>query len=133
MAVKIIPCDSQDEVSTITAEIDFLKRLTSPYIVAYVDGFLFENELWIIMEYCGGGSIGDILAIQGKPLDESCIRSIVAFAALGLHHLHSLSSIHRDIKSGNILLTNNGKAKLADFGVSVQLTATVQRVMHAFV
>jgi serine/threonine protein kinase len=127
VAIKIIPCENPEEVDIISSEIESLKKLSSPCIVAYVDNFLFDEELWIVMEYCGGGSMNDIIRICKSQISEECIRAITAFAISGLHHIHSVLFIHRDIKAANILLTNSGKAKLADFGVSVQLANTLQK------
>lgn len=95
VAVKIIPCASAEEIETITAEIEFLKRLSSPYIVTYVDNFLYDSELWIIMEFCGGGAMSDILEICGGSLEEPYTQAVVAYTALGLQYLHSRSNIHR--------------------------------------
>ena len=95
VAVKIIPCASDEEVETITAEIEILKRLSSPYIVTYIDNFLFDSELWIIMEFCGGGAMSDILEICGGSLEERYTRAVVAYTTLGLHYLHTRSNIHR--------------------------------------
>jgi serine/threonine protein kinase len=111
-----------------SGEIDFLRRMSSTYVVAFVDNFLFDQELWIVMEYCGGGSMSDLLELCQGSLAEQYTKAVVAYVALGLDYLHSQANIHRDIKAGNILLTRDGKAKLADFGVSVQLTNTVQKV-----
>ncbi|RYG60247.1 hypothetical protein EON64_19445, partial [archaeon] len=48
-------------------------------------------------------------------------------STLGLAHLHAQMSIHRDVKSGNILMTLDGQAKLGDFGISAQLTDTIMK------
>lgn len=95
VAAKIIPIESPDEVESIAAEIDLLMRLSGPYVVEYVNSFLFENELWIIMEYCAGGSMSDIFEIRQCPLEEEYLRAVVAYSVLGLVHLHNLMSIHR--------------------------------------
>ena len=70
------------------------------------------------MEYCGGGAVDDLMEITENTLSEGVIQHIVAASLLGLAYLHANKNIHRDIKAGNILLTEQGMVKLADFGVS---------------
>lgn len=67
------------------------------------------------MEYCLG-SASDLLEVHKKPLAEKEIATIMRDSLDGLDYLHSKSFIHRDIKAGNILLTDDGTVKLADFG-----------------
>lgn len=67
------------------------------------------------MEYCLG-SASDLLEVHKKPLAEKEIATIMRDSLDGLSYLHSKSYIHRDIKAGNILLTDDGTVKLADFG-----------------
>ena len=124
VAIKIIPCDNQSDV---TSEIEFLRKLKCPYIVSFIDGFLFEEELWIVMEFCAGGSLSDLKEITKINLSESQLKLVLTYCTLGLRHLHGLMSIHRDIKAGNILLTIDGLAKLADFGVSAQMQSATQK------
>ena len=76
------------------------------------------------MEFCGGGSVSDLLHVLQEGLEEGEIAFICAEALKGLEYLHSIRKIHRDIKGGNILLLKNGAVKLADFGVSAQLFNT---------
>lgn len=64
------------------------------------------------MEYCGGGSVSDIMRLRKKTLTEDEISTILKDTLLGLHYLHDRRKIHRDIKAGNILLNNEGHAKL---------------------
>ena len=68
-----------------------------------------DEYLWIIMEYCGGGSVRDLLVANGQPLDESQIAFLCGEALRGLVYLHSIFKIHRDIKCSNILLTEVGR------------------------
>ena len=79
------------------------------------------------MEYCGGGSVSDIMRLRKKTLTEEEIATILRDTLLGLEYLHKRRKIHRDIKAGNILLNQEGHAKLADFGVAGQLTDTMAK------
>nr|KAG5688017.1 hypothetical protein BaRGS_026807 [Batillaria attramentaria] len=81
----------------------------------------------IVMEYCGAGSVSDIMRLRNKTLNEREIATILYYTLKGLEYLHSRRKIHRDIKAGNILLNNEGHAKLADFGVAGQLTDTMAK------
>eukprot|EP01038_Epipyxis_sp_PR26KG_P013382 gene13382-17944_t len=126
VAIKIIP-DADDDLTTLWREIRFLQVLRSPYVVSFVESLLFDNELWLVMELCDGGSLYDLKEVKKDGFTEQQMKAIMAFSVLGLAHLHSQMSIHRDVKSGNILLTKDGKAKLGDFGISAQLTDTIMK------
>ena len=76
----------------------------------------------IVMEYCGAGSVSDIMRLRKKTLSEVEIATVLLDTLRGLEYLHLRRKIHRDIKAGNILLNSEGHAKLADFGVAGQLT-----------
>ena len=62
------------------------------------------------MEYCGGGSVSDILRLRKNTLDEEEIVVILRDTLKGLEYLHTQRKIHRDVKCGNILLTTDGQA-----------------------
>lgn len=79
------------------------------------------------MEYCGAGSVSDIMRLRKKTLTEDEISTILSDTLKGLEYLHLRRKIHRDIKAGNILLNSEGHAKLADFGVAGQLTDTMAK------
>jgi serine/threonine protein kinase len=74
------------------------------------------------MEYCAAGSVSDIMHVRKKTLTEEQIAIVIKSTLQGLAYMHSHMKIHRDIKAGNILLNSRGEAKLADFGVSGQLS-----------
>lgn len=100
---------------------EILASCKSIYIVSYICSYYKGNSLWIVMEYCGMGSIKDIIRITKIGLKEEVIGALAYSIIEGLYYLHNNKMIHRDIKSDNILLTDNGQAKLADFGVSAKL------------
>ncbi|PLB54237.1 ste20-like serine/threonine protein kinase [Aspergillus steynii IBT 23096] len=126
VAIKIIDVENaEDEVEDIIQEIAILSELNSPYVTKYHGSFLKGSSLWIVMEFCSGGSCSDLMR-AGK-LTEDYITIILRELLRGLDYLHSDKKLHRDIKAANILLTANGQVKLADFGVSSQLSATMTK------
>ncbi|EMR10924.1 hypothetical protein PNEG_01070 [Pneumocystis murina B123] len=106
-------------------EINILSQLNSQFVTRYYGSYLKNTKLWIIMEYCSGGSCSDLM--KPKPIEEDYIAIIIREILRGLEYLHSEGKLHRDIKAANILLNSSGDVKLADFGVSGQLTATMSK------
>ncbi|XP_038592114.1 serine/threonine-protein kinase TAO2 isoform X1 [Micropterus salmoides] len=99
----------------IVKEVKFLQKLRHPNTVEYRGCYLREHTAWLVMEYCLG-SASDLLEVHKKPLQEVEIAAITHGALQGLVYLHSHNMIHRDVKAGNILLTEPGQVKLGDFG-----------------
>uniref|UniRef100_A0A671X3R5 Mitogen-activated protein kinase kinase kinase kinase n=1 Tax=Sparus aurata TaxID=8175 RepID=A0A671X3R5_SPAAU len=125
-AVKIIKLEPGDDFSIIQQEIFMVKECMHHNIVAYFGSYLCREKLWICMEYCGGGSLQDIYHVTG-PLSELQIAYVCRETLQGLGYLHTKGKMHRDIKGANILLTDNGDVKLADFGVAAKITATIAK------
>ncbi|KAK7938408.1 hypothetical protein WMY93_001734 [Mugilogobius chulae] len=99
----------------IIKEVKFLQKLRHPNTIEYRGCYLREHTAWLVMEYCLG-SASDLLEVHKKPLQEVEIAAITHGALQGLAYLHSHNMIHRDVKAGNILLTEPGQVKLGDFG-----------------
>ncbi|XP_026164803.1 mitogen-activated protein kinase kinase kinase kinase 3-like isoform X5 [Mastacembelus armatus] len=125
-AIKVIKLEPGEDFAVVQQEIIMMKDCKHSNIVAYFGSYLRRDKLWISMEYCGGGSLQDIYHVTG-PLSESQIAYMSRETLQGLYYLHSKGKMHRDIKGANILLTDNGYVKLADFGVSAQITATLAK------
>uniref|UniRef100_A0A8C9UYU2 non-specific serine/threonine protein kinase n=1 Tax=Scleropages formosus TaxID=113540 RepID=A0A8C9UYU2_SCLFO len=106
---------SNEKWQDIIKEVKFLQRIQHPNSIQYKGCYLREHTAWLVMEYCLG-SASDLLEVHKKPLQELEIAAITHGALQGLAYLHSHNMIHRDIKAGNILLTEPGQVKLADFG-----------------
>ncbi|XP_062127995.1 mitogen-activated protein kinase kinase kinase kinase 5 isoform X4 [Drosophila sulfurigaster albostrigata] len=125
-AIKVIKLEPSDDIGIIQQEIFMMRDCRHPNIIAYYGSYLRRDKLWICMEYCGGGSLQDIYQVTG-PLTEVQIAYMCRETLKGLEYLHSMGKMHRDIKGANILLTEYGDVKLADFGVSAQITATINK------
>jgi len=124
-AIKIVPVEN--DLEDLFHEISMMKSCKSPYIINYFGSYFRENELWIVMEMCGAGSVSDLMKVTDKTLTEDQIGVVMRDAVKGLAYLHSMRKIHRDIKAGNILMNHKGEGKLADFGVSGQLSDTMAK------
>ncbi|KAK4469743.1 hypothetical protein MN116_007265 [Schistosoma mekongi] len=126
-AVKIIKVDAKDDVRTILQEIQTLRECRHCNIVQFFGSYFRNNKLWICMEFCGGFSMQDIYTNMQRPIEENCIAFVSRETLRGIEYMHKAGKIHRDIKGANILLTNDGDVKIADFGVAAQITQTIQR------
>ncbi|XP_075797231.1 nik-related protein kinase isoform X2 [Pelodiscus sinensis] len=133
-AIKVMNV-TENEEEEIKLEINMLKKYSHHRNIAtYYGAFVKQSpagqddQLWLVMEYCGAGSVTDLVKkTKGNCFKEDWIAYICREVLRGLAHLHANHVIHRDIKGQNVLLTENAEVKLVDFGVSAQLDRTIGR------
>lgn len=119
-AVKVVLL-KEEELRETLLEMEFLKSCNHKNVTKFMGLFLKGFDLWICMELCGGGALDSIYRNLRKSLTEDQICSIMFEAIEGLDYIHKNAIIHRDIKAGNLFLTEGGEVKLGDFGVSAKL------------
>ena len=125
VAVKVLRPEfsgTEEFLTRFRNEAHAAKGINSANVVATYDyreipsreGF---NVCFIVMEYIRGESLADLIAREGK-LDEPMALDVLEQAAHGLSVIHQLGLVHRDIKPGNLMITQNGKVKITDFGIA---------------
>ncbi|NXS11272.1 NEK3 kinase, partial [Neodrepanis coruscans] len=94
-----------------------LAKMKHPNIVAYKESFEADGHLYIVMEYCDDGDLMQKIKHQrGNLFPEDTILHWFVQMCLAVKHIHDKRVLHRDIKSKNVFLTQNGNVKLGDFG-----------------
>ncbi|ODQ63909.1 kinase-like protein, partial [Nadsonia fulvescens var. elongata DSM 6958] len=124
VAIKVLNLDTpEDDVLDVQREIALLSQLKQAdalNVTKYHGSYLFGTRLWIIMDYCAGGSVRTLLK-AGK-VEERYTAIIARELLLALQYIHKAGIIHRDIKAANVLITKEGRVQLCDFGVAAQLS-----------
>ncbi|XP_014746679.1 PREDICTED: serine/threonine-protein kinase 10 isoform X2 [Sturnus vulgaris] len=126
-AAKVIETKSEDELEDYMVEIEILATCDHPHIVKLLGAFYWDGKLWIMIEFCPGGAVDATMLELDRGLTEPQIQVICRQMLEALQYLHSKRIIHRDLKAGNVLLTQDGDIKLADFGVSARNMKTLQK------
>ncbi|KAL0207855.1 hypothetical protein P9112_010442 [Eukaryota sp. TZLM1-RC] len=127
-AIKKIRLDSANkgDVSTLLKEVELLSSCEGDFVLSYIGAFMDDDFLYIVLEYCPYGSFSDLISGAG-PLSEDQIRVVLKGVLHALALLHERRICHRDIKAANILLSNDFRPRLADFGVAAQLQHTLSK------
>mmetsp|Transcript_30317 Transcript_30317/g.84725 ORF Transcript_30317/g.84725 Transcript_30317/m.84725 type:complete len:501 (+) Transcript_30317:50-1552(+) len=127
VAVKKMALNGESLKLLIT-EISIMKSSHHDNIVNYMDSYIVDDQLWVVMEYMGGGCLTEVLEqFDHVKMTEGQIALCCVETLKALLYIHSLHRIHRDIKSDNILLNDKGEVKVADFGYAAQLTQQQQK------
>jgi len=126
VAIKCIKVqeDNNEDLRCVKNEISIHRRLCHPNIVMYYSTMEFSGCFMVLMEYVAGGSLFSIIERQG-PLNDNEVISYTHQTLKGLVYLHDKKVIHRDLRSRNILISDKGIVKLADFGISKDFTESV--------
>lgn len=127
VAVKKMQLNGESLKLLIT-EISIMKTSSHPNIVNYFDSYIVEDQLWVVMEFMGGGCLTEVLEqFDSVQMNEAQMAYASNETLKALLYIHQLHRIHRDIKSDNILLGDDGSVKIADFGYAAQLTKKQQK------
>lgn len=124
VAVKQMVIARQVKPEILVNEITLMKMCGgSPTIVEYYGSYLKDGTLWVAMELIVGQSLADIIAADTeRSLSEELIAYILRETLVALQHLHQLGIIHRDIKSDNMMVSEQGQVKLTDFGFGAHVS-----------
>lgn len=125
VAAKVVDLASQQDLEDVQRELKMLQSCQHSNITQYYGMEHTGHRLILAMEYMAAGSCLDLLT--AGPFAEKAIAAIMGSCLKALVYLHSQGRIHRDIKAANILVSANGEVKLADFGVSTQLSNNMSK------
>lgn len=126
---------SEKEKQLLVSEVNILRELRNPFIVRYHDRIVDKasTRLYIVMEYCSGGDLGQVIKRHkrdGKYVDERHIWRVLAQSVVALKECHRHTEngglkpiLHRDIKPANVLLDSNQNIKFGDFGLAKELSS----------
>jgi len=112
---------NKEQIEEVKNEAIILSSLNSKFVVKYLESFVYNNNLNIVMEYCDGGDLSlyfkEYLK-DGKFLPEEKIWKIFIQICLGINYIHSKKILHRDLKTMNIFLMKDERVRIGDLGVA---------------
>ncbi|KAA6415343.1 MAG: STE STE20 YSK kinase [Lasallia pustulata] len=140
VALKVIDVDTtdykvnarakDDTIQDTVHEIKVLSQLKdskAKNVNVMFDAFQVHSQLWIVNDYCPGGSVHTLMRATGGRLEEKYILPIARELAVALKAVHEAGIIHRDVKSANVMIHENGSLQVIDFGVAGVLQSKVDK------
>lgn len=123
VAIKVLLQRAAGDHSNLIWEMQTLARFNHAGVVGFYHHFSTDDHLCLVMEYCGGGSMDDLLATGGKYSEAEVMKWGLDLCRT-LAFVHQKDIVHHDVKPANVLFTGDGKIKLGDFGVANRNTGT---------
>src|SRR5438093_4433080 len=120
VAIKVLSSSraaDQEFVARFRREAQAAARLNNPGVVAVYDTGSDDGMHYIVMELVEGTTLGDVLREEGK-LSPARAIEIAERVAAALSFAHANGIVHRDVKPGNVMLTDSGEVKVVDFGIA---------------
>ncbi|KFY80842.1 hypothetical protein V499_00356 [Pseudogymnoascus sp. VKM F-103] len=138
VAVKIIDIDEGDTLNPRLADTysEFMKEVNALKLLSetkarninhVIEALPVGKAMWMITEYCGGGSISTLMRPTPKGLRERYIIPILREVAEAVYWVHQAGIIHRDLKCANVLITEEGGVQLCDFGVAGMMETSLDK------
>ncbi|KAJ5826334.1 hypothetical protein N7474_003472 [Penicillium riverlandense] len=131
VAIKVLDIDSLDykslrdfrdeSIKDFIHETKVMKQVKdsgAKNINELIEAISIHSQLWLVCEYCPGGSVRTLMRATNDKLDEKYIIPIARELAVGLRAIHDAGIIHRDVKAANILIHEEGRLEICDFGVA---------------